>query len=485
MFCPSCVLCWGVGVLAALVVTLFTVRLINASRHKVKDLAKLGPNDTVTVGIFHPYCNAGGGGERVLWFAVEALQQMSKNISIVIYARQGDGDSKGIVSKAKARFGVENIDEEKLRFVFLQRDRLLEASTYPRLTLVGQSLGSMIVGAEALSKFCPDIYLDSMGYAFTYPIAWLYGCGIATYTHYPTISTDMLQRVYERRPAYNNDELVSGSVMNSRIKYVYYRLFCYLYKFVGLFPKVVMVNSNWTGGHINSLWGIKANVVFPPCDTNEFTLAQQKKKKRVIVSLGQFRPEKDHRLQIQSFADLLKRIKKNKKINGNPRLQIFGSCRDEEDENRIKELEAFATKLGINDYVDFCVNKSFPELKTHLSSALMGIHTMWNEHFGIAPVEMMAAGIILVSNNSGGPKIDIIKHGETGYLASSSEEYAEIFESILEKYDSDGGDSNKELQEVREAAIQSMERFKQEAFIEDFKTSMRVLVPNSTQNEHY
>lgn len=26
------------------------------------------------VGIFHPYCNAGGGGERVLWCAVRALQ---------------------------------------------------------------------------------------------------------------------------------------------------------------------------------------------------------------------------------------------------------------------------------------------------------------------------------------------------------------------------------------------------------------------------
>jgi len=26
------------------------------------------------VGIFHPYCNAGGGGERVLWAAVHAIQ---------------------------------------------------------------------------------------------------------------------------------------------------------------------------------------------------------------------------------------------------------------------------------------------------------------------------------------------------------------------------------------------------------------------------
>ena len=28
----------------------------------------------ITVGFFHPYCNAGGGGERVLWCAIRALQ---------------------------------------------------------------------------------------------------------------------------------------------------------------------------------------------------------------------------------------------------------------------------------------------------------------------------------------------------------------------------------------------------------------------------
>ena len=28
----------------------------------------------LVVGFFHPYCNAGGGGERVLWIAIRALQ---------------------------------------------------------------------------------------------------------------------------------------------------------------------------------------------------------------------------------------------------------------------------------------------------------------------------------------------------------------------------------------------------------------------------
>jgi len=30
--------------------------------------------DAFTVGFFHPFCNSGGGGERVLWSAVKAIQ---------------------------------------------------------------------------------------------------------------------------------------------------------------------------------------------------------------------------------------------------------------------------------------------------------------------------------------------------------------------------------------------------------------------------
>lgn len=37
-----------------------------------------------------------------------------------------------------------------------------------------------------------------------------------------------------------------------------------------------------------------------------------------------------------------------------------------------------------------------------------GLHTMWNEHFGISVVELMAAGLVVVAHNSGGPKLDII-----------------------------------------------------------------------------
>lgn len=106
--------------------------------------------------------------------------------------------------------------------------------------MVGQSVGSMVLAVEALLRLTPDVFVDTTGFAFTYPVAKLLaGCRVATYTHYPTITTvrdwraavpripakadawrrqDMVGRVIQRRPSYNNDERVTGSLTLSTFK---------------------------------------------------------------------------------------------------------------------------------------------------------------------------------------------------------------------------------------------------------------------------
>jgi len=70
--------------------------------------------------------------------------------------------------------------------------------------------------------------------------------------------------------------------------------------------QVSIVNSTWTAGHIRQLWWTwKApTVVFPPCNT--LTLQQlpidRKLKRLYLVSVAQFRPEKNHQLQLEAFA---------------------------------------------------------------------------------------------------------------------------------------------------------------------------------------
>ena len=66
--------------------------------------------------------------------------------------------SQSCVLSPKARFDI-SLDGNTLHFVFLQSRRFVEDSTWPRFTLLGQSLGSMYLAWEAMSKLIPDLYI--------------------------------------------------------------------------------------------------------------------------------------------------------------------------------------------------------------------------------------------------------------------------------------------------------------------------------------
>ena len=62
------------------------------------------------------------------------------------------------------------------------------------LAQIGQALGSVRCAWAGLRHFVPELFVDTTGWAFPYPLARLAGARVAAYVHYPTISTDMLQR---------------------------------------------------------------------------------------------------------------------------------------------------------------------------------------------------------------------------------------------------------------------------------------------------
>lgn len=78
-----------------------------------------------------------------------------------------------------------------------------------------------------------QVFVDTTGWAFTYPLAKLAGCRVACYTHYPTVSTNMLGRVWSQQAMYNNDESIRGSTVKSLIKVLYYQLFALVYGLAG------------------------------------------------------------------------------------------------------------------------------------------------------------------------------------------------------------------------------------------------------------
>lgn len=389
----------------------------------------------VVVGFFHPYCNAGGGGERVLWQSISALQKRYSFIKCVVYTGfDSQTNPMQILKKVQDQLGITLCD--KVEFVELYQKRWVEPGCWPRLTILGQSIGSVVLGFEALLKFAPHVFVDTTGYAFVIPLfSWLGGCKTISYVHYPTVSRDMLEKVRQSESSYNNSDSISRSKVLTNLKLLYYRLYAKLYGFVGRRNDVVMVNSTWTHGHISKIWGPKRlYIVYPPCDTSAFQQLPLRRNldKFRIVSIGQFRPEKDHKLQLIILKEFLGHL--DEKDRKSVLLVMIGSCRNKEDTDRVKELRKLAKTLGVTGYVKFELNISFSRMKEELGMASAALHTMWNEHFGIGVVECMAAGSVMIAHNSGGPQMDIVvdwKGQRTGLLAVTPEHYASCLLEVL------------------------------------------------------
>ncbi|KAG7212601.1 hypothetical protein KM043_012894 [Ampulex compressa] len=375
------------------------------------------------VGFFHPYCNAGGGGERVLWAAVKAIQTKYPHVHIVIYTGDLNVDPEQIIKTAETVFNFKI--EPGVEFIYLHRRKWVEAYMYPYFTLLGQSLGSMWLGLEALNSYVPDIYIDTMGYAFTYPLfKYIGGCRIATYTHYPTISTDMLKHVYRRVISHNNNRIIARNPFLSAAKIAYYKLFAF---FITL--------ALWLGGQY--------------C-------------RDYYVSVAQFRPEKNHPLMLRAMYELRSIIKEE--VWEKVRLIFIGSCRNSDDEVRVKDMQDLSKHFALDENVEFKLNVPYSELVSELQKGMIGLHAMWNEHFGISIIESMAAGLIMVAHASGGPKADIIEtqpSSQNGFLAEEAEEYAAILAHIINMHSDDRNT-------IKMAARASVSRFSDEVFEKEF-----------------
>ncbi|ROT43587.1 family 4 glycosyltransferase [Sodiomyces alkalinus F11] len=455
---------------------------------------------TGIVGFFHPFCNAGGGGERVLWAAIRATQKQWPYAICVVYTGDRDLKKHEMVHRVKTRFNID-LHPDTLFFLHLSTRHLVLASTWPHFTLLGQSLGSMVLAWDAFGQLVPDLFIDTMGYAFALGLSKFLFPSVPTaaYVHYPTISTDMLESL-DPKSTVGSQGVNAGQGVGARgvVKRAYWRLFAALYARVGSTADVVMTNSSWTQAHIQQIWGprrvIRSRthpiaVVYPPCaveeleSTVEVSAASEARREEIILYIAQFRPEKNHKLILGAFAELRKR---EIPALRDARLVLVGSVRDDSDSKRVYELRLLTNELGIRNHVDFRLDVPWPDILDWLRRASVGANGMWNEHFGIGVVEYQAAGLISVVHDSGGPKLDIVVDvdGEpTGtfgtffffffffffscYHATTATEFADGFEKAL---------SIKDPLAMRQRARRSAQRFGEEEFARRWQAQMEVLI---------
>ena len=263
-----------------------------------------------------------------------------------------------------------------------------------------------------------------MGYAFTLAFCKFLFPTIPTgaYVHYPTISTDMLGSLDAEKGKGLNAG--AGKGLRGALKRRYWKTFAWMYCWVGGTVDVVMTNSSWTQGHIQSLWGpnrtkrqkrSKIEVVFPPVAVEELEQAieiseqSEAKRERALLYVAQFRPEKNHVLILNAFAQMLQEGKeRDAEVLKSAKLVLVGSVRNSEDATRVYHLRLLAHELKIKDQVEFLCDAPWSNILEWLRKSWVGVNGMWNEHFGIGVVEYQAAGLISAVNDSGGPKYDIV-----------------------------------------------------------------------------
>jgi len=449
-----------------------------------------------SVAFFHPNCLSRGGGEFVLWSALSAMSREDPSREYVVYTSSAVRPQEALVAitRAATDFGLIEDDPELpnrlskcMKFIRVRTASLI-FYPYSHFTLILQSLAGALAGLEALWKYTPEVFIDTTGggSAFALPVFRYIG-GVSNtlaYVHYPTITSKMISDV-----ASDNTESVCNrrelTPTQKSWKLRYYNFFEKLYRFAGASARLAMANGSWTAGHLQQLWpNTRIVTVFPPCtyvspEENEQqpVLPEKDDEPLLIVSIGQYRPEKQHMFQVNVMHKL---VLKYPEHMGRVRLVMIGSTRGEEDEKLRAKVEQAAAQRGLiaMGAIDMPRDVNSSQKSLYLRRAVVGLHTMCDEHFGICVVEYMAAGAVPLSHDSAGPKMDIVVPSmrasdiptlqgadeAVGMLATTEDEYTECLHALL---------SNPELREnmARRAMLRSRS-FSVKTFEDQFRTNV-------------
>lgn len=129
----------------------------------------------------------------------------------------------------------------------------------------------MVYCFKCLWRLQPDIFYDTTGFAFNFILVKLLlpSTQCWAYVHYPFISKDMVAKIRDRRPDFNNNASITNSAWKTQAKLLYYQAILQLYKFVRLFVAQAQANSTWTQHHMKKLWGNNITTLYPPCSISK------------------------------------------------------------------------------------------------------------------------------------------------------------------------------------------------------------------------
>ncbi|CAN6236073.1 unnamed protein product [Urochloa humidicola] len=222
---------------------------------------------------------------------------------------------------------------------------------------------------------------------------------IVFYCHFPDLllaqHTTMLRRLY-RKPIDMIEEATTGMA------------------------DLILVNSKFTAATFARTFrglharGFEPGVLYPAVSVEQFH--EPHAYKLNFLSINRFERKKNLDLAISALALL-----RSGNALQDATLTVAGGydMRLKENVDYLDELKRLAVTEGVSGQVKFVTSCSTSERNELLSNCLCVLYTPTDEHFGIVPLEAMAAHKPVIACNSGGP-VETVVNEVTGFLCDPS-----------------------------------------------------------------
>lgn len=205
---------------------------------------------------------------------------------------------------------------------------------------------------------------------------------------------------------------------------------------------LTVANSRWTAAWVQRLYGIQAEVVYPPVVVDVEDIPWQDRENGFVL-VARVVPEKKIEVAIRILSEVRRR-------GYNVHLHVLYWVADRKYLSELKQMPAKC------DWVFWEERMSRGKYAKMLATHKYGIHPSKNESFGIGVAEMVLAGVIPFVPSEGG-QAEIVGHDSRLMWNDEREAVSKIVEML----------TNKELQEqvrvdLKHLATWSATRFKEE-----------------------
>lgn len=338
----------------------------------------------IKAGIYDPYLDTLGGGERYILTVAEVLLKNGYQVDLF-----WNGD-QSLLAKAKDRFSLELDGLNFVPDIFGLTPKSIDlVEDNEALTKLSQNHQTKISLINKFKKIFSNIQITRHYGLFFY------------------LSDGSLPLLFSKH-----------NILHAQVPFNFKpnfrdKIFNY---FKILQFKEIVCNSKFTAKIIDNLYGKSSKVIYPPVDIDKFTKSNQE---NIILTVGRF----DNVLNAKRQDVLIEAFSKLIKTNPQWKLVLAGGSLENPDRNSyLKHLKFIAQNLP----VEFVINPSFSELQALYSRSKIywhaagfgvnqNVHPEETEHFGIAVVEAMSSGLVpLVVNRGGLP--EIITDNFNGYL---------------------------------------------------------------------